>query len=78
MVVNGDPGIDKDCKALARLFYRRDLNQSAVHQAHDLVVAMLNDLGECDVTLLDAIGSLLIKEPACELFKLGIIELVWS
>jgi len=33
--------------------------------AHDLVVPMLNDLGDATNTL-DAIGSLLIKEPACD------------
>jgi hypothetical protein len=78
LIVQGDPGVDKDCKAFARLFYQRGLEEIIFHQTHDILVAMLNDLGDSGMTLRDAIGSLLMDEPVCELFRRGIIELVWA
>jgi hypothetical protein len=74
LIVNGDPGFDKHCKAFARFFYQRGLSETDVWMIHDALAATLSDLGESGMTLEEAMDSLLLNGPFSELFKRGTVE----
>ena len=59
MILNGDPGVDKNYKPCARFFYRRGLNAISVWVIHDGLTARINEFGDSGMPLQKATDLLM-------------------